>query len=150
MIRSHIAADQESLDKLAQLTEWTPSFQEVRRSAVTETSRSSWQRKLYVDEMLANGTTDCAVDGWPRVVRDAILQQHGTDDDGDCFFHSPFPYRVEKCTHCVFFPALRLTNKEITAKLEILLKEQQFVWYENPKPSLLFESGKHYHVFIKN
>jgi hypothetical protein len=140
-------SSRKALDALAAETAWTPAFSEVRRSRATERARGAWQRQLFLDKMLDDDSPN--LDEWPRVIRDAILQQHGMDDQLDCLFKTPFPYQLKHCEHWCFFPADYMSDEAITARFKCEFGIRELVWYQNPKQNPLMKCSIHFHVFVK-
>ena len=145
-MQTQINSEASALDALAAETGWTPAFSEVRRSQATESARGAWQRQLFLDKMLDDDSPN--LEDWPRVIRDAIVEQH-RDSRLDCLFKTPFPYQLKHCEHWCYFPAFRSSTVEITELLKANFKENAFVFYKNPKKSPLNLCCVHYHVFIK-
>ena len=146
-MQKNISPSKQELDALAMKTGWTPAFSEVRRSRATERARGAWQRQLFLDKMLDDDSPN--LEDWPRVIRDAILQQHGMDEKLDCLFKTPFPYQLKHCEHWCYFPAFRSSTVEITELLKAKFKDKEFVFYKNPKKSPLMNCCLHLHVFVK-
>ena len=146
-MQKNINPSRKALDALAAETGWTPAFSEVRRSQATESARGAWQRKLFIDKMMEDDSPN--IEDWPRVIRDAILSQHGMDEQLDCLFKTPFPYQLERCEHWCFFPADYMSDEAITARFKRKFGIREFVWYENPKKNPLMKCCIHYHVFVK-
>ena len=136
-----------ALDALAAETAWTPAFSEVRRSRATERARGAWQRQLFLDKMMEDDSPN--LEEWSRIVRDAILEQHGMDDRLNCLFKTPFPYQLKHCEHWCFFPADYMSDEAITELLKAKFKDKGFVFYKNPKASTMMKFCEIFHVFVK-
>jgi len=60
-----------------------------------------------------------------------------------------FPYALENSEHHVLWTRTPISAAATTAWIQSKLPLQEFVWYKNPRPTMLSTVSEHYHVFVK-
>jgi len=144
MLQAHLDPTTFSLEESFRKTAWTPRYREVRRSAAIESARGEWQRNLYMTHFFMKD-----IAGWPSFLHRHVLSEALGERDR-ALVKNRFPYALQNSEHYVLWTRTHeLSREDITNWIRTQLPQKDFVWYKNPKPTMISSVSEHYHVFVK-
>ena len=145
LTQSYLDPKPQSLECSFAATGWTPRFDEVRRSDATTKARDAWQRKLYFKHFFMGDPS-----GWRAFLVEHVLAEV-LRDEPMALVKNRFPYKLRHAEHHILWyrGSDILPRDRVTGTLKKLLAAREFVWYENPAPTMPSDLSRHFHVFVK-
>jgi len=92
----------------------------------------------------------CDISHWRGFLIEHVLAEV-LRDEPMALVKNRFPYKLRHADHHVLWSRGKdsMSRDDITDTLKKLLAAREFVWYENPAPTLQNDLSRHFHVFVK-